>query len=435
VNVEKEIRTYVLILICIVSFSWAGVADAADWPQWRGPKRDGKSSETGLLKKWPESGLDLLWEMTGLGAGFSSMAIVDGKLYTMGDIAVEGQDRQCVICYDLAKRAQLWIAQIGPPYEDSRGGPRSTPTVRDGFVYVVGTDGDIVCVEADTGKIRWQKHLQKDLEGGPNPKWKYSESVLIDGQILLCTPGGRKAVIAAMDKDAGEVLWKCAMPDIGPKGKDEAGYSSIMISHGGGIKQYVQLTNKGLIGVAIDDGKFLWGYNKIANRVASISTPVIDGDYVFCSTAYDTGSALLKLTATNSGINAEEVYFLDSGTFQNHHGNFVQVDGYIYGGHGPNKGKPTCVQMKTGKVMWQQDQPGSGSTSVLYADGHLYFRYEDDTMALIEANPEQYKLKGKFKLPKRDGMDGPGWPHPVIVDSKLYIRHADVLFCYDITER
>jgi len=279
--------------------------------------------------------------------------------------------------------------------------------------------------------VLWSKNLQKDF-GGKNPRWKYSESPLIDGGRLLCTPGGRDAVMVALDKKTGELIWKCSMPDIGPKGKDEAGYSSIVVTEAGGLRQYVQLTNKGLIGVAAEDGRFLWGYNKIANRVANIPTPVIYEDYVFCSTSYNTGSALLKLTAADNGVNAQEVYFLDAKTFQNHHGGFVRIGDYIYSGHDHTKGKPICVEVKTGKVMWQEDQPGGGSAGVLYADGHLYFRYQDNVLALIEANPQKYNLKSTFKLPKREGMSGEGWPHPVISDGKLYVRHSDVLLVYDI---
>jgi outer membrane protein assembly factor BamB len=300
------------------------------------------------------------------------------------------------------------------------------------YVYAIGTDGDVVCVDAGTGKSVWSKHLQKDLGGGKNPHWKFSESPLVDGDRLICTPGGRDAVMVALDRRTGELIWKCAMPDIGPKGKDEAGYSSVIVAETGGVRQYVQLTNKGLIRVAAADGRFLWGYNKIANNVANVATPVLYGDYVFCSTSYFTGSALLRMTATGNGVSAKEAYFLDDKTFQNHHGGFVRVGDYIYGGHGFNKGEPTCIEIKTGKIMWKAEQPGGKSAAVLYADGHLYFRYEDDVLALIEANPDSYNLKSTFKLPKRPGMTDPGWAHPVIVDGKLYVRHADVLLVYDI---
>ena len=220
------------------------------------------------------------------------------------------------------------------------------------------------------------------------------------------------------------------MPDIGPNGKDEAGYSSIVISHGAGVKQYVQLTNEGLVSVSAD-GKFLWGYNKIANRVANIPTPLVNGDYVFCSTGYNTGAALLKLVPAENGVGVEEVHFVDPKSFQNTHGGFVWVGDYIYGGQGHNQGKPTCLDVRTGKVMWQQDQPGEGSANVLYADGNLIFRYQDDLIVLIEANPQKFVIKGTFKLPKREGATKEGWAYPVISDGRLYLRHADVLMVYD----
>ncbi|NOR67015.1 MAG: PQQ-binding-like beta-propeller repeat protein, partial [Woeseiaceae bacterium] len=247
-----------------------GMCRAEDWPQWRGPNRDGVCSETGLLDSWPEGGPRLLWEISGLGKGYSSFSIVDGKLYTMGDISI----MQCILAYDLSTRQRLWIAQVGPPHKD---GPRGTPTVDDGLVYAIGSDGDVVCVDAGTGKAIWSRHFQKDLGGGKNPHWKFSESPLDDGVKLLCTPGGRDAVMVALDKKTGELIWKCSMPDIGPRGKDEAGYSSIVATQTDGVRQYVQLTNKGLIGVAADDGRFLWGYNKIANDVANVATPVLYG--------------------------------------------------------------------------------------------------------------------------------------------------------------
>ena len=440
-KINRKIRKSVIALSMVAALVLSARTSAVDWPQWRGANRDGLCTETGLLKTWPEGGPKLLWEISGLGPGYSSVSIVEGKLYTMGDQIIEdtatGVNRssrvQCVIAYDLATRKQLWSATVGAPHRD--GGPRGTPTVDKDLIYAIGTEGYIVCVEAGSGKVRWQKHLQRDLYGGSNPGWKYSESPLIDGDKVICTPGGRKAVMAALNKKNGEVIWKCSMPDIGRRGKDEAGYSSIVISEAGGVRQYVQITNKGLIGVAAENGRFLWGYNKIANRTANISTPIVRGEYVFCSTAYGTGAALLKLIAAGQNVSTEEIYFLGSNTFQNHHGGFVRIGEYIYGGHGHNKGKPSCIEMKSGKIMWQEEQPGGGSSAVLYADGHLYFRYQNNVMALIEANPKQYNLKSTFTLPRRDGMSGPGWAHPVIVDGRMYIRHSDVLLVYDVKEK
>jgi len=426
---EYRFVSVVGLVICLGAFGYNKAAQGADWPQWRGPNRDGICSETGLLKSWPEDGPEFLWETTGLGPGYASMAIVDGRLYTMGDISLDSEQTQCVIAYDLATHERVWAVKVGPIHSD--GGPRCTPTVDDGLVYAIGTSGDLVCLDAKTGSVRWSRNFEKDL-GGKNPGWKYSESPLIDGDKLLCTPGGREAVMVALDKKTGELIWKCSMPDIGGKGKDEAGYSSIVVTEAGGVRQYVQLTNKGLIGVAAKDGRFLWGYSKIANNVANIPTPIVYGNFIFCSTAYNAGSALLELAAAGDGIEAKEIYFLDARILQNHHGGLVRIGDYIFGGHDHNKGKPICVEAKTGKVMWQKDQPGGGSAAVLYADGNLYFRYEDNTMALIKADPQNYNLISTFKLPKRPGMSGPGWSHLVIVDGRLYVRHSDVLMVYDI---
>jgi outer membrane protein assembly factor BamB len=431
---RRRVAGLVLVISAMASVGSTDEKALGEWPQWRGPNHDGVSTETGLLKSWPEGGPKLLWEITGLGTGYSSVSISGGRLYTMGDRTIEDKTQgrsaksQYVIAYDLSTQKELWTVKVGPPHDD---GPRCTPTVDDGLVYAIGTSGDIVAVEAGTGVLRWQKNLQKDFSG-KNPDWKYSESPLIDGEKLLCTPGGRDAVMVALNKKSGELIWKCSMPDIDSNGKDEAGYSSIVISEADGVRQYVQLTNKGLIGAAAKDGRFLWGYNRIANGTANISTPVVYGEYVFCSTAYGTGSALLKLVGTDGNVKADEIYFLDSSTFQSHHGGFVRVGDYLYGGHGHGQGKPTCIEIKSGKVMWQEDQPGGGSAAAAYADGHLYFRYENDVVVLIEANPAKYILKSTFKLPERKGAGGPGWPHPVICGGRLYLRHSDVLFCYDI---
>jgi outer membrane protein assembly factor BamB len=433
----RSTSAYTCVGMCLVILAVGAVAFGEDWPQFRGPNRDGISHETGLLKQWPEGGPKLLWEMAGLGVGFSDVAIVGGKLYTMGDRDVVGEKAQYILAFDLNTRAELWHAKVGAQHTADNGGPRGAPTVDGAFVYVIGTDGDVVCAAIDTGKIVWTKNLLKDLGGANNITWKFSESPLIDGDKLLCTPGGHKAVMAALNKKTGDILWQTAIAsDLGPNGKKEAGYSSIVMSQGAGVKQYVQLTNEGVIGVAADGGKFLWGYNRVANRVANISMPVVEGDFVFCSTGYGTGSALLKLSADNGGVKADEVYWADAKSFQNTHGGFVKVGDYIYGGINHNKGEPTCLEFKTGKVMWHEaKQPGKGSGCVLYADGNLYFMYEDGLVALIEATPDKYNLKSTFTLPGRPTATGNAWTHPVISDGKLYLRRGDVLFCYDVKAR
>ena len=293
-----------------------------------------------------------------------------------------------------------------------------------------GTDGDVVCVKAVDGTEVWRRSFAKDFGGKMMSGWRYSESPLVDGEKLLCTPGGAEAAMVALNRKTGETIWKCAPPASNVMGG--SGYASIVVSEGAGVRQYITLMRRGAMGVAAKDGRFLWSYRRIGNGTANIPTAVAQGDYVFVSTGYNTGSALLKLIKTDDGVKADEVYWLDARTFQCHHGGFLRLGDHIFGAHGHSSGNPICVEMNSGTVKWSERQPGGGSGAVMYADGHLYFRYQDNTVALIEATPENYTLKSTFKLPKRPGMGGPGWAHPVIADGKLYLRHRDVLFCYDV---
>ncbi|MHC4346035.1 MAG: PQQ-binding-like beta-propeller repeat protein [Planctomycetota bacterium] len=405
---KKSAATAVLsVLLLVTSACLAG-----DWPNFRGPNWDGKSTETGLLKSWPERGPPLAWKVEGLGKGFSSVAITGGKIFTMGD----REDQQWVIVLDLATRKELWAAKVGEPWKTGKGGPRCTPNV--------------VCLETATGKERWRKSFTEDFGGKMMSKWGFSESPLVDGNKLLCTPGGKDAGIVALNKKTGETIWKCAIPDIGSRGKDGAGYSSVVAAEIAGVRQYIQMMGRGVVSVAADDGKFLWGYNKVANDVANITMVVVDGDYVFCTTSYKTGSALLKISRSDKGFEAKEIYFLTPDQFENHHGGVILLDGYLYGGDGQNKGTPVCLEMKTGKIMWKKEPVGKRSAALVFADGHIYWRYEKGLMALVEANPKEFKVKGTFDIPSKTG---PNWPHPVILDGKLYLRENDVLLCYDIS--
>lgn len=395
-----------------------------DWPQFRGPHRDGRSDEVGLLQEWPEDGPPLAWRVDGLGKGFSSLSIAGRHIYTMTDRGKE----QFVVALDRQTRKETWAARVGPEWED--GGPRSTPTADGDLLYALGPHGDLVCLKSDSGEEVWRKSLSKDFGGKMMSGWGYSESPLVEGEKLICTPGGPEAMIVALNKKTGEVLWKTKAPNLGPKGKDGAAYCSAIATTTAGVRQYIQLIGRGIIGVAADDGRLLWGYNPIANRTAVIPSPIVQDDLVFCTTSYETGSALLRLTVlADQRVEAQEVYFIGHREFENHHGGIVLVDGYVYGGHARNNGSPTCVELKTGKVMWKDRGPGGGSAAVIYADGRLYFRYQDGTMALIEASPKEYRLRGSFKLPTGGS---PSWPHPVLLDGHLYLRHADSLLCYDV---
>ncbi|MGD9644107.1 MAG: PQQ-binding-like beta-propeller repeat protein [Pirellulales bacterium] len=403
-------------------------AATTDWREWRGPTRDGISGETGLLAQWPQGGPPLAWKTTGLGSGFSSLSLVGDRIYTLGD----RKDGQFVIALSRADGKELWSTRIGELWEPGGySGPRCTPTVDGNFLYVIGPHGNLVCLAANNGKIVWQRHLHNDF-AGPVPHWGFCESPLIDGNKLICTPGGPDAAIVALDKKTGADIWRTPLPPLGNQGMDGAAYSSIVIGNGGGVRQYVQLVGRGVVGLDAKTGKFLWGYNRVANGTASIPTPVIHDDYVFCSSGYGTGAALLKLSAANGGIHADEVYFLDGKEFQNHHGGMILLGDYLYAGHGHNAGAPTCLEWKTGKTVWRQNRgPGSGSAAVAYADGNLYVRFQNGVVALIGATPSGYEERGKFEIPD---VSQPSWSHPVIAGGKLYLREQDALYCYDLKQ-
>lgn len=425
---ERRNRTAALALASVFLTS-AAMAAVPDWPQFRGPQRDGKSGETGLLKQWPDGGPKLLWKIEGLGKGYSTVSIAGGRIFTMGEIKREGSASQSIIAYDVNTQKELWATPVGQPHAS---GPRCTPTVDGELVYAIGTSGDLVCAEAATGKVVWRKNFEKDFGGRVMSMWKFSESPLVDGEKVVCTPGGPDAAIVALNKKTGEPIWKRGIPKIGDRGKDGAGYSSIVISEACGVRQYVQIMGRGAVSVAADDGRFLWGYNKIANDTANIPNPQVRGDYVFVTTAYSTGSALLKLSRDGGGVKAEEVYFLAPEQFENHHGGVVLAGEHVYGGRGGNNGTPVCLELLTGKIAWQAKAPAKGSAAVLYADGHLLFRYDSGPVFLIEATPEAFKVKGR--LDPLTG-DGAAWPHPVIHDGKLYLRHDNLLLCYQLCDK
>jgi outer membrane protein assembly factor BamB len=411
----------VAVLVCFTTITFAN-----DWPTWRGVKRDGLSTETGLLKQWPEGGPKLLWKSKGLGNGMASVAVQGDRIYTMGSLG----NNSTLIGLKRDDGTVLWSTPIGPG-----GKPNGTPTVdpETGLVYGMSKSGDFICVEGATGKEVWKKNFGKDYGGRMMSGWGYSESPLIDGDRLLCTPGGPEAMIVALNKKNGEVIWKTSAPDLGNKGKNGAGYSSIVISQAAETKQYVQLTGRGVISVAADDGRLLWNYGKVANGTANIPTPLIKGDHVFCSSGYgDGGSALLKILKKEDGtFEATEVYYYGANKLQNHHGGVILLGDYIYGGHGHNQGMPFCMHMLTGEIKWLQksnDISKGKSAAVVYADGHLVFRYESGLVKLIEATPEEYREKGSFSIQNR----GPSWPHPVIAGGRLYLRNADELLVYAV---
>lgn len=407
-------------------------ASSADpcWPQWRGPHRDGKAVNQTIRTDWEKNPPKQLWKLEGIGDGFASMAIVGDRLYTTGNV----EKGQAVTAVDLATHKVLWQSPItdGPPKHGYEGS-RCTPTLDGDRLYAVSSNGGVACLSVADGKVLWKKEFGAEYGSG-GQAWGYGESPLVDGDLVVCTPGSGKALMVALDKMTGKEDWRTPYDNLGDAGKQEAGYSSAVVSNAAGVKQYVQMTGKGAVGVRAKDGKLLWHYNRVANGVAVIPTPIVDGDQVFVSSGYGTGAALLKLSKDGDGVKADEVYFLKANEFQNHHGQMILDKGYIYAGRGHNEGFPCCLELKTGKLAWGDKLrgPGKGSAAVIFVGGQLVFRYQNGLVALIEATPKEYHLWGTFTP---DFTEGENWAHPVVCDGRLYLRQKDRLMCYDVAAK
>lgn len=396
-----------------------GSARGADWPQFRGPNRDGLSKETGLLKTWPKDGPEKLWAVANLGLGYGTPSVAGGKIFGLG--TRDGKDGVWALAESDGK--ELWFTPFDEPRNTNQNnGPSSTPTVAGGKAYALSSKGKLVCLDAKDGKLDWQVDFVKDF-GGKIPGWGYTESPLIDGDKVICTPGGKNTLVA-LDKNTGKVIWKAAVPKA-----DGAHYASAIVVESAGQKQYVQFVRGGVVAVGASDGAFLWRYDAPANGTANCSTPIFYDGHVFAASAYNTGGGLAKVSKEGDKFAATEVYF--EKRLQNHHGGMVLVDGYLYG---EGSGRVTCTNFLTGEVMWREDKL-TGKGSITYAGGHLYHRNEGGkgTVILIEANPKKYVEKGRFDQPERStGKNSEAWAHPVVANGRLYLRDQKTLLCYDI---
>lgn len=398
-----------------------------EWPTFRGPKRTGVSTETGLLQSWPQDGPALVWETPGVGRGYSSLAIADGRIFTLGDNTSLADDQdEYLLAFEQATGKPLWQAKTGKPWNEgpeSWQSSRSTPTVDGPRVYVLTAHGELVCCETATGKEKWRKNMKEDFAGAKGDSWGYSESVTIDGDRLICTPGGETNTMVALQKETGEVIWSMAQPK-----NRGAGHASIVIADAGGTQVYVQTTASGAIGVRASDGKLLWSY-EIDNTTAVIPTPIVQGDLVFFTAGYGRGGALLKQIPGDGGnVTIEEIYPLNR-ALANKHGGIVLVGDYLFG-DSDDGGLPFCAEFMTGKNQWKKRGSGKGSAAFTAADGRLYILFADGTMVLAKASPDDYEEVGSFKVP--GSGERPSWAHPVVLNGKLYLREQDRILCYDI---
>jgi outer membrane protein assembly factor BamB len=388
-----------------------------DWPQWQGPDRSAVSRETGLLQEWPKSGPPLKWQADYLGEGFSTPTVASGRVFSMGD---RGKT-EFIMAFSEADGGEIWATAVGPikPAGGGYPGPRSSPTVDGDRVYALGIGGDLLCVDAATGKERWRKDLRNDF-GGTVGGWGYCESPLVDGNKVLCTPGGEKATMVALNKETGDVIWKASTKEF-----NQAQYASMIpVKLSSGEREYVQFISGAVVGVS-EDGHFLWRYTAPSNPTANCSSPLFHDDAVFAASGYNTGGGLAKLETKDGKVEANQVYFTKH--MKNHHGGMVLVDGYIYGS---DDSILTCLDWKTGEVKWSDRKAGKGSIAA--ADGRLYFHDETGEVLLLEANPKKCVEHGRF-APERSGRNA--WARPVIANGKLYIRDEQFLFCYDVKKK
>jgi len=395
----------------ILVLSLAGSAFAVDWSQWRGPARDGKSTETGLLRKWPEAGPRQVWRAQGLGQGYSSVTISAGKVYTLG----QRDDIQYVMAFEEATGKKLWEVANGKAYRERRGdGPRSVPTVEGNQLWAFSADGTLACLNSQTGKKIWSLNVTEKF-GASVPHWGYSESPLIDGDRLILVAGGPGASVVALNKNTGAVFWKSQ--------SEEAAYSSAILAQMGAVKQVIVFTSSSVLGLRADNGERLWGYDKVANRTANVATPIFHNNHVFVSSDYGTGCALLKLTP-NGG--AQEVYF--NTDMKNHHATSVLVGDMLYGF---SSSILTAMKFQTGEVAWRDRSVGKGSLT--FADGLLFLLSEGGVVGLAEASPTGYKELARFTLPNRS--ERPTWAHPVVSNGRLYVRDQDNLYSYEVRQK
>lgn len=419
-NLQKFSSLIILIILSITA------VNAQDWPQWRGPDRDAKSPETGLKLDWTENTPPKVWEFREAGAGYSSPSIVDGVIYCQG--AADSLDFAFALDAETGKLK--WKQVLGDVFVMDRGdGPRGSVTVDGDKIYLIRGGGQIHCLSAADGKMIWQKDFRKDLGGEFMSQWDwgYSESPLVDGDLVICTPGGSQGTMAALNKNTGEVVWRST------GWTDPGGYPSPIVAEIDGVKQYIQMAKDGVAGISAEDGKVLWNTNVAGNRVAVIPTPVYHNNMVYVTSGYNAGCACLKLTNENGTFRVDTLY--QNRNMSNHHGGVVLHEGHIYG-YSDAPGW-VCQNLVTGERVWQyRDREGPGKGAILYADGHfLLLEEKTGSLTSIKASPEGFEAFGTMEFPERSkvpSMDKMVWTHPVIADGKLYLRDHDLLFCFDL---
>lgn len=408
-------KTSILVSALLAVHS-ASLAD--DWPQWRGPARSDVSNEKDLLRHWTQEP-KRLWLFENAGHGYSGPAIAGGKLFTMGT----RNGSEVLLALDTRTGKELWTASIGEVYSNNWGdGPRGTPAVDGDHVYALGGQGALICARTADGQVVWRTTMQQF--GGKTPGWGYTESVLVDGDKVVCTPGGSRGALVALDKKNGKLIWQSK------EFTADAHYSSIVPAEINGARQYIQLTERALVGIDAANGKLLWETD-FPGRTAVIPTPIHRDGYVYVTAGYSAGCKLVKI---GPGNKVHEIY--QNRVMKNHHGGVVLIGDHVYG-HSDGAGW-VCQEFLTGKEVWNERRKlGKGAMSA--ADGMLYCLDEGSgVVALVEASPSGWREHGRFRLEPQSAIrsrSGRIWTHPVIANGKLFLRDQEFIYCYDIAEK
>jgi outer membrane protein assembly factor BamB len=423
-----------LVVASALLFSSLSVAGDADWPQWRGPNRDGHAAPQSLLQSWPTGGPKPKWVFRTAGIGYSAFSIVNDRLYTMGS---KGSD--ClVICLDAKTGQSVWENVISRAAADNDyahgwgGGPRSTPTIDGEHLYALSDVGVLACLKIADGTVVWSVDFVNQYDGSI-PKWGFSESVLVDGDRVIGTPGG-KFFMVGFDKLTGKEVWTSDGV------KEQAQYVSPVKHTIGDTSFYVTASRSGVSAFDAKTGKLLFKDGTTGNNVAVIPTPVVSGEWLYHTSAYDAGNTLLKLTAGDNGtVDAESIYHLSTKSMQNHHGGTVLVDGVMYGFTKASGGQWMAQDLVSGETLWSQQVRPNRSGSISFADGRLYcYNDEEGSVILVEPSREAWKKHGEMKLPEKTSIErgsGAIWAHPIIAGQTLYLRDQDLIFAFDLARQ
>jgi outer membrane protein assembly factor BamB len=388
----------------------SSASSSSDWPQWRGPTRTGRSQETDLLENWPEEGPAIVWRAPS-GEGYSSLAVANGKAYTVVQLGEE----ETVLCWEADTGKEVWRFGYTGRFSNMPG-PRSTPSVDKDRVYTVGATGLFHCLNTANGKVMWKHDLLKEYQA-PLPSYGVSFSPLVEGDLVLTNPGGPQGCcLVAFDKNTGKEKWKSF--------DDLAGYSSPLICTLAGRRQAVFFTGKNVVGVGLEDGKVLWQFTWETNFNCNAATPIVLGNYVFISTNYGKGCALIEVTAgAGDKLLANSVY--QHNRMRNHFSSCVLHGEHLYGF---DDNLLVCMEFRTGKIKWKER--GFDKGSLLIANHDLIILGEHGQLVLAEASPQSFRAKSKFQVSLQKC-----WSAPALANGRLYVRDEKEVVCLDLRKK